>query len=646
MTRDNFEKNEPAFLSAAQAIADQLLENAGSSQSYLSWMGHSFIGSQGKVLEHLREDIYAGDAGIILFLLELYKITRDERLASAIHRTIARLIRYCNETPPSSFAFYTGRSGIAYVLMIAYELFGAENYATASADYLRQSNKVFMQINGGEINDLINGGAGLLLANLHGLAFEQRHPALAPVTSIEQMTMIADHLLDKLLFSKKGIYWDRSKTHVTGLCGMAHGGSGIGWVLAEFGSAYDDGFLQVIARQTMRHEDDFYYKKKENWADLRQFPDWTSISESDLTDYRINKADLGRRIFMHGWCHGAPGIGLLRLRFHELYGDKKFFDQFQLALRSTIQACDLMADQDKTYTLCHGIGGNAYLLHRSLQRDRDPQTAEKMRAYGYRAMDQHRRLGFNVSGYMGVKKDVSLFNGLAGLGYFYLQCARPGAPGLDILHPIPRVAMPSLGAYRDKNRKLFSRLFPLTVRRIGQNTDLESPVIGYANAGVEKQLISRMKTIVAAEQNEAIDALLRYELELIRFDPRDINNALLYAYNHFKEKLLDAAVPEGSDPTDNLEVVLCRTCRLINISVDGIGHVALKQTHEGLLEIPLSTLESIVCKAFRQKKTLRAGIHDICVEYTTPLEGADLDKIVYSAAASLLKRQVLVLNGS
>jgi hypothetical protein len=66
-------------------------------------------------------------------------------------------------------------------------------------------------------------------------------------------------------------------------------------------------------------------------------------------------------VYAVGWCHGAPGIGLSRLRAFELTGDEQYQREARLALRATSRA---LRDSTLTgFSLCHGILGtrNYYL---------------------------------------------------------------------------------------------------------------------------------------------------------------------------------------------------------------------------------------------------------------------------------------------
>jgi lantibiotic modifying enzyme len=60
---------------------------------------------------------------------------------------------------------------------------------------------------------------------------------------------------------------------------------------------------------------------------------------------------------MHAWCHGAPGIGLGRLRLLRHLDDPTIRAEIEVALQST-----LTAGFGYNHSLCHGDLGNLDLV--------------------------------------------------------------------------------------------------------------------------------------------------------------------------------------------------------------------------------------------------------------------------------------------
>ncbi|MGH7599051.1 MAG: lanthionine synthetase LanC family protein [bacterium] len=131
---------------------------------------------------------------------------------------------------------------------------------------------------------------------------------------------------------------------------------------------------------------------------------------------------------MNAWCHGAPGIGLSRLRAFELLKKEEYADAARVAIQTTLEAesklknnCEEVAA--RSYTLCHGSGGNAELFleaYKIFGNEKYLLLAEKvaLQTLAHGKMNH----GY-ISGYgrAGTQKDLSLFMGKAGVGYFYLR---------------------------------------------------------------------------------------------------------------------------------------------------------------------------------------------------------------------------------
>ena len=85
------------------------------------------------------------------------------------------------------------------------------------------------------------------------------------------------------------------------LSGLAHGASGIAWVLFELAELSGEKRFSKVALQAFKYEEALFVPERRNWPDLRE------INER-------SQPDDGHGMFMAGWCHGAPGIALTRLR--------------------------------------------------------------------------------------------------------------------------------------------------------------------------------------------------------------------------------------------------------------------------------------------------------------------------------------------
>jgi hypothetical protein len=144
-----------------------------------------------------------------------------------------------------------------------------------------------------------------------------------------------------------------------GLCGVAGGNSGIAWALVEAAWAYPQIAAPALtmAGRALRWEAAWFDPMRPGWPDLRV----------DVPDYPVS------------WCHGAAGIGAVRLRLLQLrragvevpVPAANLQVDAEAALQSCVRALTLALQRGNEHgpaaleyglTLCHGLGGPIDLL--------------------------------------------------------------------------------------------------------------------------------------------------------------------------------------------------------------------------------------------------------------------------------------------
>jgi lantibiotic modifying enzyme len=131
------------------------------------------------------------------------------------------------------------------------------------------------------------------------------------------------------------------------LTGFAHGMSGIAAALLEFYHITQNEDSLNLALSAMNYENSCFNTDVNNWPDFRQF---------DTSRKQKNNCSMA-------WCHGAPGIGLQRLRAWEITGDEKWLNDATKAAYSTLKSSmEFFQTQRGNFSLNHGIFGNNELL--------------------------------------------------------------------------------------------------------------------------------------------------------------------------------------------------------------------------------------------------------------------------------------------
>jgi lantibiotic modifying enzyme len=183
----------------------------------------------------------------------------------------------------------------------------------------------------------------------------------------------------------------------------------------------DKEYLNTV-RAALQYERHWFDQDQSNWADLRRFAQAEKAAGSDQQKNTCSMA----------WCHGAPGIGLSRLRNRQLLMQMSDVDTSDLVaieqdLEAALQSSAAALMQawlpgKLNYSLCHGAAGNADLMIMAAQELNRPTlmtVAEKV------AQDGHH---FYVKqglpwpcGNAGVGESPGLMLGTAGIGHFYLR---------------------------------------------------------------------------------------------------------------------------------------------------------------------------------------------------------------------------------
>jgi len=144
-------------------------------------------------------------------------------------------------------------------------------------------------------------------------------------------------------------------------------------------------------------------------------------------------------VYAMGWCHGAPGIGLSRLRALQLVpGDAAIGAEFEEALNTTVNACRqwIPAAPGSGLCLCHGLGGNADLLIAASDALGRPDLRRVAEDAAHMAIqqivpnDMPWPCGVNGGG-----ESPNLMLGMAGIGHFFLRLHdSAGVPSVMLLN--------------------------------------------------------------------------------------------------------------------------------------------------------------------------------------------------------------------
>lgn len=406
------------YLEIANRLGNALCRDAVWDQARCNWLGwaQEMHGQRlTPVYKACGADLYSGTTGIALFLAELYQFTHDRQQLRTIEGAVNQAWSIYARLPVNTqHGFYSGATGIAFALIRIGELLQRDALIERGFSILLKLQDVPLDVKN---IDVISGGAGAIPALLY-LAKKYQREELT-----EFAKMHGRHLLQLAVHGQHGCSWSTIGTEVrSNLTGHSHGAAGIATALLELYSATKDRDYLDTARAALQYERHWFDQEQSNWADLRRFAKVETVGESDRQKITCSMA----------WCHGAPGIGLSRLRNRQLLmqmtdanvSDLEAIEQdLDAALHSCSAALMLAWLPGKlNYSLCHGAAGNAELMIEAAEQLKRPalkSVAEKV------ALDGHT---FYVKqglpwpcGNAGVGESPGLMLGIAGIGHFYLR---------------------------------------------------------------------------------------------------------------------------------------------------------------------------------------------------------------------------------
>jgi lantibiotic biosynthesis protein len=499
----------PRFLDAALRIGRRLAGQAGWDGESCTWTvmspDRSNPGSRVAVPTTSGGMVYEGAAGIALFLAELHAATGDPEAGRAAAGGVETALREAESLPATSFGFHSGRPGIAYAAMRVGEILGRPELFARAQETIRP-------LAGNESSDLgmdvIAGGGGGIPALLQ-LA-RRVDPELA--TGIARR--LGDHLIASAIRDADGYSWATMRnSSIRNLNGYAHGAAGIGHGLLELYAATGEGRYRYAAEQAFLYERRFFDAGECNWPDLRHTAIGEYQFEGRMEELRQRLRE-GRPLapqpmrYMSAWCHGAPGIGLSRLRAWELLGDPVYLEEARASFRSVERT---LVEGQMNFSLCHGIGGNADTLLEGARILGEPAVLEAAAAAAESGILRFEDAGEPwPCGTMGAVSDPGLMLGEAGIGMFLLRLARPEVATVLALRAPDASASEGGRAggegYAEQQRRTVQEHLGATLRvfaALGVDTEAAVPLREMGAAPVQTDVRAAYEALAARAASEA-----------------------------------------------------------------------------------------------------------------------------------------------
>jgi type 2 lantibiotic biosynthesis protein LanM len=394
------------FFETAQAIGARLCRDAIWSGSRCNWIGASMEPVNGwtAVQKSFGPDLYSGTSGIGLLLAELAALNNEKLFRRTAEAAAAHALSRLEDIPPTMrLGFYSGHSGIAYALVRMGE-------RLANAALVERGLELFDSLAKLDVNeqgiDVISGVAGAIPSLL------LMHKKFKRPSLLDLAMRCAARLEQTAQRSEAGWSWrtiEPATPQQRNLTGFSHGTAGIAWAMLELAQESGERRFQQVADQALSYERRHFVSDQGNWPDFRENMEAPAKPKSAPT-------------CGVAWCHGAPGIGLSRLRVFELTKDKVSAQEAEIAGATTMRYLAMPHTSHAGYSLCHGCAGNAdFLLEASrvLQNTAYSRAAEHIGRQGIASFEQTRTPW--PCGVLGGGETPNLLLGTAGISLFYLR---------------------------------------------------------------------------------------------------------------------------------------------------------------------------------------------------------------------------------
>lgn len=398
------------LLAEAVAIGDKLVADAMWHRDRCTWLARPPAGREttlpAPTLAPLGPTLYAGTAGVALFLGRLAAVTREAYHRATAVGALRHALRHAPLDGDARFGLHAGALGVAWV---AHDLAARLQEPALASESRRVVRALAHEPDAPHHLDLTYGNAGAIPALL-----AMGHDALA--------RRLGDELLAAARPQAEGLAWPTPPmpglAFARPLAGMSHGAAGIALALARLFAATGEARYHDAALAGFRYERVAFDPELQTWGDLRVPP-----------------TPEGRLRVQGRWCHGAPGIGMARALAAPLLKAPILLDEARVARAATAATLRaILENPGEDATPCCGLGGvvdslwildDALGIHGAASRARAVLLHEA-RLFGAEA--QARWPGFALwPTPVPLGAHPSLMQGVAGIGHLLLRAHVEGA---------------------------------------------------------------------------------------------------------------------------------------------------------------------------------------------------------------------------
>lgn len=384
-----FNLDSSNILNEVIKITDKIIDKSIiRNETEMSWINIDISENKQWVIAPFDFSLYNGLAGNILLFASLFKVTKINKYKKCEEMCLNALNEMLENIEIPSLSAYWGIGSIIYLYYNLGIINDDHKYIELGKRYLLQSKELIEKENN---LDFISGIAGYLVICCNIYEIDRSKEVL------EIIKMCADKIIESAtVLSEDKVGWGSDIEKGEFLNGFSHGLSGIAYSLMKAypitnNKIYLDYCMKSINLENERFVDG-------NWIDLRN---------------RQNRVKKGFPEPVY-WCHGAPGIGISRLKMIQHYYDKTILNDIEKAIDATLEKGFNGVD-----CLCHGALGNLELLVLASITLNDKKYNEK--AIGIVNDIKNKNLGKWTCGIPQETPVYSFMTGLSGIAYELLR---------------------------------------------------------------------------------------------------------------------------------------------------------------------------------------------------------------------------------
>jgi hypothetical protein len=337
------------------------------------------------------EDIDVGVSGIILFLMELYRIFPERKYKKAIFEAGEDLLGYCRDNSRVHFGFYKGRGGVCYTLLRLSDVTGDKKFMNYAVELIKDESQIFIQSEFAS-NCLYDGRSGLLFVLLHLYASNPEDWIL------EKINLCINLIIKAFLVTEDGIVWNKFDLNIKPLNSFLYGSSGLVFAILQVAEYFNNTDLLTIGMSILNNDDTLRKSKASDFKkEIRTYEDF-QIHKFNYKNKNFNfflKPSVNK-----DWANGFAGLCLPRLQILRYQNNiqKKLVNQL---------IWDLNITNSQNKTLATGLAGIGSVLI-------------EVSKYGYDYLwEKIHEIGESLN--INKTQNISLFYGSTGVGYFMLQ---------------------------------------------------------------------------------------------------------------------------------------------------------------------------------------------------------------------------------